>query len=149
MRLTSKDFAEGEVLPLKYSVDGLAYSPPLTWQEVPEGTKSLALIMEAPEKPGGIRVHWIVYNLPPDLSELAENLPTTGDLPNGAVQGVNDFQKVGYGPPAPPRGFRRAYVFKLYALDTLLDKNLNEPQLLKAMQGHILAETELKTVFSR
>lgn len=149
MHLTSKDFAEGQILPLKYSVDGLAYSPPLTWQDVPAGTQSLALILEAPEKPDGIRVHWLVYNLPPDLTELAENLPAASDLPNGAVQGVNDFKKVGYGAPAPPRGFRRTYQFKLYALDTLLDKNLNEEQLLKAMQGHILAEAHLKTTFSR
>lgn len=151
MFLTGKDFAEGQNFPLKYGCDGLAVSPALTWKDTPAETQSFALILEAPEQPDGIRVHWLIYNLPPDVTELPENMPQASEFMNGTLQGTNDFKKVGYGAPCPARGYKRQYIFKLYALDTLLEvvKESSEEALMKAMQGHILAETQMKTTFGR
>ena len=150
MKLTSTAFSEGGMIPAQYTCNGPDISPPLNWEDVPEHTKSLALIADDPDAPVGTWVHWVLYNLPADTHELQEDLPKTKVLPNGAMQGTNDFRKIGYGGPCPPGGTHR-YFFKLYALDELVDLNpgARKKDLLDTMKGHILAECQLMGKFSR
>ncbi|MER3473797.1 MAG: YbhB/YbcL family Raf kinase inhibitor-like protein [Armatimonadota bacterium] len=150
IRLTSTAFTEGGTIPRKYTCDGADVSPPLAWDNVPEGTKSFALICDDPDAPMGTWVHWVLFNLPADTRSLPEAVPPDKELPSGARQGTNDFRKIGYGGPCPPRGTHR-YYFKLYALDTLLDlpAGSSKAQLLKAMDGHVLAEGQLMGRYGR
>jgi Raf kinase inhibitor-like YbhB/YbcL family protein len=150
IKMTSSAFKEGDMIPKKYTCDGQDVSPPLAWDSVPEGTKSLALISDDPDAPMGTWVHWVIFNLPPDAKELAENVPSQRELKNGAKQGTTDFRRIGYGGPCPPRGTHR-YYFKLYALDTMinLSPGASKSQLLKAMEGHILAQGQLMGRYSR
>jgi len=150
MKLTSTAFSEGGMIPAQYTCNGPDVSPPLSWEDLPEQIKSLALIADDPDAPVGTWVHWVLYNLPADSRELQEDLPKTKVLPNGAMQGTNDFRKIGYGGPCPPGGTHR-YFFKLYALDELVDLNpgARKKDLLDAMKGHILAECQLMGKFSR
>ncbi|HUV65588.1 MAG TPA: YbhB/YbcL family Raf kinase inhibitor-like protein [Sedimentisphaerales bacterium] len=150
IELTSSAFKEGGMIPAKYTCDDEDVSPPLQWGEVPEGTKSIALICDDPDAPMGTWVHWVLFNLPGATTSLAEKVPTDKTLANGARQGTNDFHKIGYGGPCPPGGTHR-YFFKIYALDTQLDlqAGANKQQLLKAMQGHILAEGQLMGRYKR
>lgn len=149
--LTSSVFAQGESIPVKYSCKGKNISPPLAWGDPPAGTKSLALIMDDPDAPGGTWDHWILFNIRPDLRELQENLPITGKNqdPNAIFVGNNSWRRADYGGPCPPSGTHR-YFFKLYALDTAISllPGATKQELLKAMDGHILAETELMGTFS-
>jgi hypothetical protein len=144
MEIKSPAFAQGEIIPKMYTCDGADISPPLEWTSAPEGTKSLALICDDPDAPMGTRVHWVVYDLPRSITKLPENIPPERILSGGGKQGTNDFPKIGYGGPCPPRGTHR-YYFKLYALDTTvnLDPGATKKQLLKAMKGHILFESQL------
>lgn len=152
MKLTviSPAFTEGGLIPAKYTCDGPDVSPPLEIKNIPEGTKSMALISDDPDAPRGTWVHWVLYDWPPSQTTLPENLPKTGDLANGAKQGTNDFRRVGYGGPCPPSGTHR-YFFKVYALDTVLGKpaGLTKAQLEAAMKGHILAEGVLMGRYAR
>jgi len=150
MKLTSTAFSEGGMIPAQYTCNGPDVSPPLNWEDVPEETKSMALIADDPDAPVGTWVHWVLYNLPADTHELQEDLPKTKVLPNGAMQGTNDFRKIGYNGPCPPGGTHR-YFFKLYALDEMVDLNpgARKKDLLDAMKGHILAECQLMGKFSR
>ena len=150
MKIQSSVFKEGAMIPEKYSCDGDDISPPLEWSGVPEKTKSLALICDDPDAPVGTWVHWVIFNWPPDSKSLPEHIPTTKTLDNGAKQGTNDFRKIGYGGPCPPGGTHR-YYFKLYALDKMFDAEagITKTQLLKAMEGHILAESQLIGKYSR
>jgi Raf kinase inhibitor-like YbhB/YbcL family protein len=148
--ITSSAFQDGGMIPSKYTCDGQDISPPLTWEGVPAGTKSLALISDDPDAPMGTWVHWVMYNIPPDIGELPENVPMDEVLSNGAKQGLTDFRRVGYGGPCPPSGTHR-YFFKIYALDivTDLDAGATKKQLLAAMKGHILAEGQLIGKYKR
>ncbi len=150
IQLTSSAFTEGDMIPKKYTCDGQDISPPLAWTGVPEGTKSVALISDDPDAPVGTWVHWVMYNIPPQLQELPEAVPADKVLATGATQGTNDFRRIGYGGPCPPGGTHR-YYFKLYALDQelALDPGLTKDQLLKAMKGHILAEGQLMGRYKR
>jgi Raf kinase inhibitor-like YbhB/YbcL family protein len=150
MKLTSKAFAPGEMIPKKYTCDGPDVSPPLAWAEVPEGTRSLALICDDPDAPVGTWVHWVYYNIPPDIDGLPENVSTQDKPVSGGTQGINDFRRKGYGGPCPPGGTHR-YYFKLYALDIKLElkAGANKQTLLEAMQGHVRAETELVGKYRR
>lgn len=150
MVLTSSSFTGGAMIPAKYTCDSADISPPLAWSGTPDATKSLALICDDPDAPGGTWVHWVVYNIPADVRELAENIPATDSLSNGTRQGVNDFRKTGYGGPCPPGGTHR-YFFKVYALDTLLpvEKLMTKAKLLEMMKGHILAEGQLMGKYKR
>ncbi len=150
INITSSAFKHGDLIPVKYTCDGDNISPPLTWNMVPDSTKSLALINDDPDAPMGIWVHWVMYNLPPQANQLEENIPTIENLKNGAVQGINDFKNIGYGGPCPPGGTHR-YFFTLYALDTILDyiTKATKSQLLKAMEDHILDKGELMGKYSR
>lgn len=150
MEVKSSAFENNGLIPAKYTCDGENISPPLQWEGAPEGTKSIALICDDPDAPMGTFVHWVLYNLPADAKELAENMPADKKLPNGARQGITDFRKIGYGGPCPPSGTHR-YFFKLYALDTKLDlaARATKSQLLRAMDGHILGQGELVGKYKR
>ena len=149
--LTSSAFREGETIPKQYTGDGKDISPPLHWDAVPEGTNSIALICDDPDAPRGTWVHWVLFNMPGDTRQLAEGIPAEKVLGNGARQGKNDFGKIGYGGPAPPRGKPHRYFFKLYALDTQIDlpAGVNKEKVVAAMEGHILAEGQLMGKYAR
>src|SRR5262249_49137334 len=117
---TSKAFQPGLTIPKPYTGDGADRSPPLAWSEPPAGTQSLALICDDPDAPRGTWVHWVLFNLPAPTRELAEGVPTTETLGNGAKQGKNDFGNLGYGGPAPPHGEPHRYCFQLYTPDVAL-----------------------------
>ncbi len=150
IKITSSAFEEGGMIPAKYTCDGADFSPPLQWDAVPEGTKSIALICDDPDAPMGTWVHWVLFNMPAEANELAENIPAEETLPNGAMQGVSDFGRIGYGGPCPPSGTHR-YFFKVYALDTKVDlqAGTDKRQLLKAMEGHILEQGQLIGKYKR
>ena len=150
IKMRSSAFEEGGMIPNKYTCDDVDVSPPLAWDEVPDGTKGFALICDDPDAPMGTWVHWVLYDLPPTTRALPENIPTKETLENGAKQGTNDFRKIGYGGPCPPGGTHR-YYFKLYALDIALnrDPGMTKAELLKAMEGHILAEGQLMGRYKR
>lgn len=147
--LTSTAFKEGEMIPKKYTCDGPDISPPLEWHNVPSGAKSLALIVEDPDAPMGIWVHWVIFNIPPGSSGLPEHVSANNTLSDGAVQGRNDFRKIGYGGPCPPSGTHR-YFFILYALDTALrlSPGSTKADLVGAMEGHIIGKAQLMGRFS-
>jgi len=144
MELKSSAFEHGGMIPSAYTCDGRDVSPPLEVTDVPPGTASLALVMDDPDAPGGTFDHWIVWNIPPETRVFPE-----GTEPSG-VQGRTDFGKLGYGGPCPPSGVHR-YMFRLYALDTKLDlpEGSRKADVLKAMQGHVLAEALLQGNYSR
>jgi Raf kinase inhibitor-like YbhB/YbcL family protein len=150
MKLTSSAFMENGPLPLDYTCDGADQSPPLQWNESPRNTRSFALIVDDPDAPGGTFVHWVLFNIPASVNSLEENQPAEEMLDNGASQGTNDFKNLGYGGPCPPSGTHR-YFFKLYALDEVLalKQGATKGDLLSAMKGHILAETQLVGTFQR
>jgi Raf kinase inhibitor-like YbhB/YbcL family protein len=148
--LTSTAFGPGEPIPRRYTCDGEDLSPPLAWGDPPQGTQSFALIADDPDAPVGTWVHWVLYDLPAGTRGLPEEVPPDADLPDGSRHGKNSWRRLGYGGPCPPSGTHR-YFFKLYALDTTLALNAgaNKEQLLRAMEGHILAQAELMGVYSR
>jgi len=150
IKITSPAFEEGGLIPPKYTCDGADLSPPLQWDAVPEGTKSIALINDDPDAPVGTWVHWVLFNLPADTKELAENIPPDRTLPDGARQGTNDFGRIGYGGPCPPGGTHR-YFFKIYALDAQINlaAGASKRELLKAIEGHILAQGQLIGKYKR
>jgi Raf kinase inhibitor-like YbhB/YbcL family protein len=148
--ITSTAFTEGSMIPRQYTCEGEDVSPPLVWTGVPVGTKSLALICDDPDAPMGTWVHWVLFNIPASIKELPAKIPPEKIIENSAKHGMNDFQKFGYGGPCPPGGTHR-YYFKLYALDTEinLEAGITKAQLLKAMEGHILAEGQLMGRYKR
>ncbi len=149
IRLTSPAFAEGGMIPKEYTCDGADRSPPLEWTGVPRSARSLALICDDPDAPMGTWSHWVIHDLPPDTTSLAEGIsPDSGPL--ASKQGKNDFGKIGYGGPCPPRGTHR-YFFRLYALDAPLNlgSTATRATVLKAVAGHILAEGRLMGKYSR
>jgi Raf kinase inhibitor-like YbhB/YbcL family protein len=151
LQLMSPAFAPNGAIPEEYTADGRGVSPPLRWEDVPEGTKSLVLICEDPDAPSGLFTHWLVYNLPADRTGLDEGVPADRTLPDGTAQGRNGFGKIGYGPPAPPRGRPHRYVFRLSALDTRLDlaPGIDRDELTTAMFNHVLAEGDLTGTYGR
>jgi Raf kinase inhibitor-like YbhB/YbcL family protein len=150
IKVSSPAFQDGGMIPSQYTCDGDDVSPPLRWEPVPEKTRSIALIVDDPDAPSGTFVHWVLYDLAAAVNELPENIPGDRTLTNGARQGANDFRKIGYGGPCPPGGTHR-YFFKVYALDTQINLPAGETKarLLKAMQGHILAEGQLLGRYKR
>lgn len=150
IKMSSTAFKEGEMIPRKYTCTGEDISPPLKFENIPEGTRSLVLICEDPDAPVGIWVHWVLFDLPPDTSTLPEKIPAEKKLENGAVHGINDFKKVGYGGPCPPSGTHR-YFFKVSALDRKLElKPLStQKEVVEAMKGYVLAEGQLMGRFQR
>ena len=152
IEVTSSTFKEGASIPVKHTCDGENTSPPLNWSGVPQDARSIALISDDPDAPGGTWVHWVLYGLPPDVKELTEGVPKTDELASGARQGTTDFMRTGYGGPCPPAGHGvHRYYFKVYALDTSLglDAGATKRDLLSAMKGHILAEGQLMGTYER
>ena len=152
-RFTSPAFKEGETIPVKYTCDGENVSPPLTWEGMPGGTKSLALICDDPDAPSKTWVHWVYFNIPPALNGLPENVPKGKEPETGGLQGNNDSRGTGYTGPCPPGGTHR-YFFKLYALDVVLDLKpglfgVSKKKLLKATEGRVIGEAQLMGTFSR
>lgn len=151
-QLTSDAFSNGQSIPAKYSCIGKNISPALSWNDPPAGTQSFALIVDDPDAPFGTWVHWVLFNIAPDKRELPEDLSVTGKNidPEAIYVGKNSSGTIGYDGPCPPSGTHR-YYFKLYALDTTISllPGATKDQLLKEMDGHILAQTELMGTFSK
>ncbi len=150
LEIRSTAFEEGGSIPKKYTCDGTDISPPLSWTQPPEGTKSLVLICDDPDAPMGTWVHWVLYGLSPDTLELPEDVPDKKEILGGARQGTNDFRRIGYGGPCPPGGTHR-YYFKLYAIDSEpgLSSGATKKEVLDSIEGHVLAEGQLMGRYSR
>jgi len=154
LTITSPAFSHNKEVPVRYTCDGEDVSPALEWSGLPEGTKSLVLIVDDPDAPDPAApkmtwVHWVLYNMPPDALGLPEGVRPK-DLPEGTKEGLNDWKRTGYGGPCPPIG-RHRYFHKLYALDVVL-ADLGRPtkgELEKAMKGHILSKAELVGTYQR
>lgn len=150
--LTSDAFQHQKEIPSEYTCEGKDISPALAWSGLPENTKSLALIVDDPDAPDPKApqrtwVHWVVYNIAPSTGGFEKAI---GRLPNGTLEGLNDWNNTGWGGPCPPIG-RHRYFFKLYALDTVLP-DLAKPtkaKLEKAMEGHVLAKAELMGTYEK
>lgn len=154
MRLSSSAFEHNESIPTAFTCEGADVSPALEWSGAPAGTHSFALIVDDPDAPDPaapkrVYVHWVLYNIPANASMLAEGIAASA-LPTGTREGLNDWNRTGYGGPCPPIG-RHRYFFKLYALDTALP-DLGTPTkaaLLQAMHGHILGQVELMGTYRK
>ena len=154
MKVASPAFENQGAIPKKFTCDGEDISPALAWSNIPEGTKSFALIVDDPDAPDPANprmtwVHWVMYNIPATVSSLAEGV-IDKDLPKGTLQGLNDWKKTGYGGPCPPIGKHR-YFHKLYALDIVLPdlKQPTKAKLEKVMEGHVLSKAELVGLYQR
>jgi len=145
MKLTSSAFENNQWIPSKYTCDGEDINPHLEIGEVPEGAKSLVLIVDDPDAPMGTWVHWVVWNIEPSISLIKE-----GSVPEGGMEGLNNFGKHSYGGPCPPSGMHH-YHFKLYSLDTRLElsSSSKKEDIEKAMEGHILDWAELIGLYQR
>jgi Raf kinase inhibitor-like YbhB/YbcL family protein len=155
LRVQSSAFAEGGEIPKPFTCDGKYISPPLAWSGVPEATRSLALICEDPDAPGGTFTHWVLFGLSPGAKELPEGVPAESRVKVGSgeesgAQGKNDFGNLGYGGPCPPKG-RHRYIFRLYSLDMVpnLEPGASRAQLLEAIKGHVTAEGRLTGTYTR
>ena len=147
LTLRSPAFSHNDSIPVRYTCDGENRSPPLAWTELPDRTASLALVVTDPDAPQKTWTHWLLYNIPPETTAIPEAVTT---LPADSLVGLNDWRRADYGGPCPPRG-RHRYVHTLYALDKTLP-DLHQPtrvQLEQAMQGHILAKSELVGTYQR
>jgi Raf kinase inhibitor-like YbhB/YbcL family protein len=149
--IASTAFSNGGMIPKKFSCDGPDVSPPLRWTGALAATQSFALIMDDPDAPVGTWVHWVLYNLPANTTELPEGVEKQEQLANGARQGRNDFRRLGYGGPCPPAGTPHRYYFKLYALDTKLSlkAGATKPELEGAIKSHVLGESEVVGRYGR
>lgn len=144
MKITSSAFQHGKPIPIKYTCSGNDLSPPLAFSDIPDGTKSLALIMDDPDAPMGTFVHWVAWNIDANARELAEGA-------SAPHQGKNGYSVNHYKGPCPPPGNPHRYFFKLYALDISLKlpDGAQKSQLEKAMEGHIIGKAELVGTFQR
>ena len=143
--ISSSNFQNGGDIPKKFTCDGADISPELSWTDPPAGTQSFALIADDPDAPAGTWTHWVLYDLRSGTHNLAENVPKVDQLPDGGIQGRNDFRKIGYGGPCPPPGNPHRYFFKLYALDskTNLKPGASRQELEQAMKSHTLGKTQV------
>ena len=149
--LASDAFENNGYIPARYTCKGEDVSPPLSWSDVPKGTKSFVLIMDDPDAPMGTWIHWVAYNIPGGSRSLEENIPQRISFDSGMKQGINSFRRVGYGGPCPPPGPAHRYFFQLYAIDTQLDllPGATKGAVLKAIQGHVIDRTQLIGIFKR
>lgn len=151
LKLHSAAFDAGQSIPTRYTCDGDNISPPLSWQVMPDGTQSLALICDDPDAPSGTFSHWVLYNLPAGTQSLPENYPSGEQPAPGGMQGPNDFGHVEYGGPCPPGGPPHHYHFRLYALDSKLNLSpgATRDQVLGTIEPHVLEQTELVGIYQR
>lgn len=145
MRISSPAFADNGKIPSRYTCDGEDISPPLRLENIPERAKSLALIIEDPDAPSGLWIHWLVWNINPHQAEIAEN-----STPKESMVGRNNFERTSYGGPCPPSGTHR-YIFRLFALDKVLALagGATKKQLEEVMKPHILANAQLTGMYGR
>ena len=150
MRIFSSAFREGDLIPNKYTCDGADVSPPLEWDGVPDKAASLALILDDPDAPSGLFVHWVLFDIPAKENGLTEAIGIPGTAAGGGIQGKNGFEETAYGGPCPPSGTHR-YIFHLYAVDTKLGlpAGASRSDVDAALQGHILAEAQLICRYAR
>jgi len=152
MKVESKAFREGEIIPVRYTCDGADISPPIRWSEVPEGVRSFVIIMDDPDAPIGTFTHWVVYDIPAAVRELEEGLPKVERVET-IKQGMNDFGYVGYGGPCPPKGHGyHRYFFKIYALNLEsleLPPSASRRLVEERMRGHIVGEGYLMGRYKR
>jgi len=149
--ISSDVFENGGMLSLEYTCDGEDRSPPLSWDAAPAGTQSIALIVDDPDAPGKIFVHWVIFNIPANTTRLPGAVPKNKTLDDDVLQGTNDFGRIGYNGPCPPPGKPHRYFFRIYALDTTLGlkSGATKSQLEAAMSGHILAQGEMIGKYGR
>ena len=145
IQLTSPAFRDQHDIPAQYTCEGEGGMPTLNWSGIPASAKSLALVMDDPDAPNGTWVHWVLYDVPPSATGMSE-----GVHPAGAHEGKNSWGKTGWGAPCPPSG-RHRYIFKLYALDTMLGDigNPTEADLDKEMQGHVVGQATLTGTYQK
>lgn len=150
-QIESPAFKAGHAIPNEFTCTGRDLSPALSWSDPPEGTRSLALIVDDPDAPTGTWVHWVLFNLPASARSLPQAVAGKEKLDAGGVQGTNDFRRIGYGGPCPPPGKPHRYFFKLYALDAELNlkAGAKKADVEDAMRGHVLANAELMGTFGR
>lgn len=161
LHLSSPAFPEGGTIPKAFTCDGADRSPPLQWSGIPQAARSLVLICDDPDAPSGTWSHWVVFNLPPDVTSLQEGIaaelaaaaepsPAVKQMFRTTMQGKNDFGKIGYGGPCPPSGTHR-YVVRLYAVDRGLDvpTGATRAEVLRAIEGHVVAEGKLTGKYAR
>ncbi len=146
MQIMSSAFSDGENIPTQYTCEGSDISPPLSWQGIPAGAKTLVLIVDDPDAPMGTWDHWVVFNIPPSTTQIAAD----GKFPAETKDGKNSWGKAGWGGPCPPSGTHH-YQFKLYALDIVLTlaNNTSKATIEKAMRGHVLAETKIVGLYKK
>jgi hypothetical protein len=151
MTLTSPAFVEGQTIRRSCTADGADVSPELWWSPAPAGTKSFAVTCRDSDMPRGTFIHWVIYNIPGNASGVPEGLPRQEQLPDGTIQGTNDFQETGYIGPKPPPARTHNYHFELYALDTLLpfETGVTAARLHDMMKGHFLATARLTGTYRR
>ncbi|MBC2696962.1 MAG: YbhB/YbcL family Raf kinase inhibitor-like protein [ANME-2 cluster archaeon] len=149
--ISSDVFENGGMLSSEYTCDGSDVSPDLSWDTVPAGTQSIAMIVDDPNAPGKTWVHLVIYNIPANSTGLPLGVPKNKTLDDGSLQGNNDFGKIGYNGPCPPPGTVHRYFFKVYALDTTLSlkSGATKSQLEATMSGHILAQGEMIGKYER
>jgi len=149
--ISSDAFNNGSSIPVEHTCDGEDHSPALSWDTVPAGTRSIALIVDDPDAPGKTFIHWVIYNIPTDSTGLPAAVPKNKTLDDGSLQGKNDFGRIGYNGPCPPPGKAHRYFFKVYALDTTsgLKSGATKSQLETAMSGHIIAQGEMIGKYGR
>lgn len=150
MTLTSSAFGHEGEIPSRYTCDGENLSPPLGFAGVPVGAKSLVLVCDDPDAPGGVWDHWVLYNLSPGTPGLPEGLPNAATYPDGSLAGKNSWGKIGYGGPCPPTGSHR-YYFTIFALDVplTLSSGATKGDVLRAAKGHILASATIMGRYAR
>ena len=143
--LTSDAFLDNGSIPARYTCDGQDVSPQISWNNVPQGTRSLMLIVEDHDAPGF--THWRIFNIPPSIRELSEDVQKSQTLPGGIVQGTNGFGAIGYRGPCPPGGTAHRYFFTLYALDT--EPTLSWGTTKKDIAGHVIGTAEIMGTYKR
>jgi len=149
LTITSPAIRDGGRIPVTFTCRGSDKSPPLVWSGIPQGTKSLALIVQDPDAPGRTFIHWVAFNIPADSKGLDSGIPNRAEIPSGGIQGKNSFGRIGYGGPCPPSGPAHHYHFRLFALDETLpaDSNMTAEKLEELMNGHVKADAEFVGVF--
>jgi Raf kinase inhibitor-like YbhB/YbcL family protein len=149
--LSSSDFENGSTIPKNFTCDGADVSPELSWSDAPKETQSFALIADDPDAPVGTWTHWVIYNLAADTKSTPQNVNKIDQLPDGVMQGRNDFRKIGYGGPCPPTGKPHRYFFRLYALDTKLNlkAGASRQEVEQAMNRHVVGQAELMGKYGR
>lgn len=151
LKLETPAFQDGARIPVNFTCEGRDLSPALVWSGVPGGARSLVLICDDPDAPAGTWVHWVLYGMAPSRTSLPEGLPADPQIQGVGVQGKNDFKKLGYGGPCPPRGKAHRYMFKLYALDSTLalKPGAKKAEVERAMKGHVVAEARVSGTYQR